>query len=124
MCSADVTFTVFLKELLERRARKPSQFAVDIGVSHTSVGRWLSGKDLPSPGSCQRIADYAALPLQRVLSLAGYLPSAPEAGPEAWPHFRQYAQEKYPDELDDDLITMIEDLIELRRHKREHKKQP
>lgn len=104
---------------MERRGRIPSQLAADIGVSHTSVGRWLSGKDLPSPRSCQRLADYASLPLQRVLSIVGYLPSSPEAGPEAWPHFRQYAQEKYPDELDDDLITMIEDLIERRKKRHE-----
>ena len=28
------------------------------------------------------------------------------------PEFRDYARLKYPDELDEDLITMIEDLIE------------
>ena len=28
-----------------------------------------------------------------------------------WPEFREYALQKYP-ELDEDLITMIEDLIE------------
>ena len=31
-----------------------------------------------------------------------------------WPEFREYALQKYP-ELDEDLITMIEDLIERRR---------
>jgi len=31
-----------------------------------------------------------------------------------WPEFRDYARQKYP-ELDEDLITMIEDLIERRR---------
>ncbi len=34
-----------------------------------------------------------------------------------WPEFREYARQKYP-ELDEDLITMIEDLIERRRAKR------
>ncbi len=33
-----------------------------------------------------------------------------------WPEFREYALQKYP-ELDEDLITMIEDLIERRREK-------
>jgi len=32
-----------------------------------------------------------------------------------WPEFREYARKKYPDELDEDIITMIEDLIERRR---------
>ena len=33
-------------------------------------------------------------------------------------HLREYAIRKYPNELDEDLITMIEDLIERRRGKR------
>ena len=35
-----------------------------------------------------------------------------------WPEFREYARHKYPIELDEDLITMIEDLIERRRAKK------
>jgi len=31
------------------------------------------------------------------------------------PDFREYAQKRYPAEFDDDLITMVEDLIEMRR---------
>jgi hypothetical protein len=38
-----------------------------------------------------------------------------ETGAVQWPEFREYAREKYAAELDDDLITMIEDLIERRR---------
>ncbi len=34
------------------------------------------------------------------------------------PEFREYACQIYPNELDEDLITMIEDLIERRRVKR------
>jgi hypothetical protein len=41
-----------------------------------------------------------------------------EAAHAEWPEFREYARKMYPDELDDDLITMIEDLIERRRQKR------
>jgi len=35
------------------------------------------------------------------------------------PEFREYARQKYPNELDEDLITMIEDLIERGRRKPE-----
>ncbi|MBA7522834.1 hypothetical protein ES705_14954 [subsurface metagenome] len=35
-----------------------------------------------------------------------------------WPEFREYARQKYPNELDEGLITMIEDLIERQRAKR------
>jgi len=31
------------------------------------------------------------------------------------PDFREYLNRKYPQELDDDLVTLIEDLIERRR---------
>ena len=31
------------------------------------------------------------------------------------PEFREYARQKYPKELDEGLITIIEDLIERRR---------
>ncbi len=119
MGAMNESLVTFLKEIMRRRGRLPSQLAADIGVSHTSVSRWLSGKDLPSPYSCQKLADYAAAPLERVLSIAGYLPWQPNTGSAAWPHFREYAEKKYPEDLDDDLITMIEDLIERRRSKRE-----
>jgi len=36
---------------------------------------------------------------------------------EELPEFREYALKKYPDELDEDLVTMIEDLIERQREK-------
>jgi len=35
-----------------------------------------------------------------------------------WPEFREYAKRKYAAELDEDLITMIEDLIERRRRRK------
>ena len=42
----------------------------------------------------------------------------PAKSSNKWPDFREYARQKYP-ELDEDLITMIEDLIECRRRKPE-----
>jgi len=58
------------------------------------------------------------VPLEKILSIVGHLPGVAETAPLEWPEFREYARQKYPDELDDDLITMIEDLIERRRQKR------
>ena len=46
------------------------------------------------------------------------LPTLGAAVPTEWPEFREYAHRKYRDELDEDLITMIEDLIERRRRRR------
>ncbi|MFC2003086.1 helix-turn-helix transcriptional regulator [Chloroflexota bacterium] len=109
----------FLKEVMRRRHRLPSQLAADLGVCHTSVSRWLSGKGSPSFGSCLKLAAYASVPLDRILSMVGYLQPLPDTGPSEWPEFREYVKRKYSSELDDDLITMIEDLIERRRKKRE-----
>ncbi len=118
-CAMNETLVAFVKEVMRRRHRLPSQLAADLGVSHTSVNRWLSGKDRPNFESCVKLATYAVVPLDRVLSIVGYLQPLPDTGPSEWPEFREYAREKYSNELDDDLITMIEDLIERRRSKRE-----
>ncbi len=105
----------FLKEVMNRKKRLPSQMAADLGISHATVSRWLSARDVPSTKSCRRLADYTRIPLEKILSIAGHLPPLPDEGPTEWPEFREYARRKYPNELDEDLITMIEDLIERRR---------
>jgi transcriptional regulator with XRE-family HTH domain len=110
-------FIAFLQALMRRRGQLPSQFAADVGVSHTSVSRWLSGKEKPSFTSCVKLANYTRVPLQRVLHIVGHL--APIEGETAseLPDFREYVKRKYPRELNDDVVTIIEDLIERRRGK-------
>ena len=103
---------------MRRRKRLPSQLAADLDISHATVSRWLSGADAPSIKSCRRLAEYSGMPLENVLSAVGHLPTVAEIGHSEWPEFREYAQHKYPTELDEDLITMIEDLIERRRGRR------
>ena len=107
---------------MRRRKRLLSQLAADLGVSHATVSRWLSDKDTPSTRSCRRLAEYSGVPLEKVLSIVGHLPGIAEKGPPEWPEFREYARRKYPAELDEDLITMIEDLIERRRDRRSESK--
>jgi transcriptional regulator with XRE-family HTH domain len=114
----EVPIVTFLREVMRRRKRLPSQLAADLGVSHATVTRWLSGKDVPNIRSCQRLAAYSGVPTEKVLSIVGHLPRIAERAPAEWPEFREYARQMYPNELDEDLITMIEDLIERRRQKR------
>jgi transcriptional regulator with XRE-family HTH domain len=114
----EVHLVSFLEEIMRRRKRLPSQLAADLGISHATVSRWLSGTDIPSTKSCRKLAKYSGVPLEKVLSIVGHLPRVAEATPSEWPEFREYARQMYPNELDDDLITMIEDLIERRRQKR------
>jgi len=118
MSTQEVPVAAFLKELMRRKKRLPSQMAADLGISHATVSRWLTGKDIPNTKSCRRLAEYSGVPLEKVLSLAGHLPAIAEKGPPDWPEFREYARQKYASELDEDLITMIEDLIERRRSKK------
>ncbi len=114
----DSPLVILLGEIMRRRRRLPSQLAADIGISHATVSRWLHGKDVPSTKSCLRLAEYSGVPLQKVLASSGHVPMVAESTSDSWPEFREYASKKYSAELDDDLITMIESLIEHRRDRR------
>ncbi len=107
----------FLKDLMRRRKNLPSQLAAELGISHTTVIRWLSGKDIPNTRSCQKLASYSGVSPVEILSFAGHMPIMVKEESAKWPEFREYAIKKYPDELDEDMIAMIEDLIERRRKK-------
>lgn len=102
---------------MARRRRLPSQLAADIGVSHPTVGRWLSGEDAPSTASCLKLAEYSGVSVEEILATSGHLPAITQAPTTEWPEFREYANRKYPNELDEDTIIMIEDLIERRRER-------
>jgi len=106
----------FVKEVMRRRNKKPAQLARDIGVSHATILRWLSGEDIPRTESCSKLARYSGWPLADVLALAGHIPNkAFTQAAEELPEFREYAQRKYPKLLDEDEVSMIEVLIERRR---------
>ena len=107
------SFVNLLKEVMQRKKLRPQQLANHLGVSHASVSRWLSGKDMPRARSCQKIAEYAGVSLEKILYVTGQIPSRVHMNMEL-PAFREYALKKYPSELDKDIITMIEHLIELR----------
>ncbi len=115
MSTKDVPLVSFLHEVMRRQSRRPSQMAADLGISHATVSRWLSCKDIPTTKSCRKLAKYSGVPLVKILSIVGHLPQIPNKSPVDWPEFREYASRKYPNELDEDIVTMIEDLIERRR---------
>jgi len=48
MSTQDVPIVPLLKEIMQRRKRLPSQLAADLGISHATVSRWLSGADVPN----------------------------------------------------------------------------
>lgn len=108
---------------MSRRRLLPSQLAKRLGISHATVSRWLAGEDVPSFQSCHRLAEYSGVPVEKILSIVGHLPRVAERAAE-WPEFREYARRKYPRELDEDLISMIEDLIERKRAKKYDARHP
>lgn len=124
MSIEEAPFISFLNEVLRLRRLKPGQLASELGISHATVSRWLSGKDTPNTRSCNKLAQYSGVPLEKILSIVGHLPKISEKSQVEWPEFREYARQKYPNELDEDLITMIEDLIERRRVKKYGRKNP
>lgn len=115
MSKGKSTLVTFLKEIMRRRKKLPSQLAYDLGLSHATISRWLSGKDTPGVRSCRRLAEYSGASIEEVLAAAGYFPMVTGTVKSDLPEFREYARQKYPSELDDDIVTMIEDLIERRR---------
>jgi hypothetical protein len=80
--------------------------------------RWLSGDDIPSTRSCKKLADYTGIAVEEILYAAGHIARLGNTTPVHLPEFREYAQQKYPKEIDEDIIIMIEDLIERRRDRR------
>jgi len=87
--------------------------AKDIGVSHPTVLRWLSGEDIPSTLSCRKLAAYSGVHVAKVLAIAGHLPAVAQTVPDEWPEFREYMRGKYP-AVDEDLVSAFEDYIERR----------
>ena len=105
----------FLKELMHRHKRLPSQLSSDLGLCQPTVARWLAGIYAPNTSSCQKLAEYSGIPIEKVLSIAGHLPQVAQTEPADWPEIREYAQLKYPKVLDEDMISVIENLIQRRR---------
>ena len=105
----------FLTEIMHQQRCLPSQLATDLSVCHSTVHRWLHKKVVPGINSCRKLSEYTGLPLQVVLSRIGYIPPFADSPSNSWPEFREYASQKYPSELDDDLVTLIENLITVRR---------
>ena len=79
---------------------------------------WVRSCGCASTESCRRLSEYSGIPLTKVLAACGHAPTITESAVDTWPDFRDYASKKYGGELDDDIITMVEELIERRRGRR------
>ena len=111
------SFIAFLEELMGSRGLGSTQLSRELGLTRSVVGHWLSGEDIPTLGSCHKLAAYTGVPLERILRLCGHLPDAPVTASDALPDFGEYAHARYPGVFDDGAITTIEQLIDLRRQR-------
>ena len=73
MNTREFPFLEFLNDLMRRRKCRPSRLASDMGISHITVSRWLSGVDVPGPRSCKKLAEYSGTPLESMHAMLGYL---------------------------------------------------
>lgn len=64
-----------LKMVMVQKARPllPSQLAAEIGVSHSTMSRWLSGKATPDIASCLKLAMYSGMRVDAILIAAGHI---------------------------------------------------
>jgi transcriptional regulator with XRE-family HTH domain len=113
------TIVDFIKDLTAQRGLSLRGLARETGISVSTLSRWCDGKQIPSPESCRILADYLSVSTEHILALAGHLKPLYKEGKESLPEFREYAARRYPDELDEDIISMIEDLIRRRRKRLE-----
>ena len=74
MRTNDYPLGIFLQEVMRHKKRLPSQLASDLMISHATVGRWLTGQDIPNVKSCRKLSEYTSISLERILVITGHLP--------------------------------------------------
>ena len=118
----DGSIASFLEDIMQRRNVTMSQMATDLGLNHSTVSRWISGKYMPSTRSYRKLAEYSGVPLSKILSLASDMLPIDKQESAQWPEFKDYLRQKYPDVLNEDLIDMMEDMIEWQRRRHHRRK--
>lgn len=64
---ASATFGAWLESKLSAARLNQREFADRIGVSQSTVSRWLRNYRVPEPASCDAIADVLLVPLDKVI---------------------------------------------------------
>lgn len=67
-------FGKWLREVLKQRGLSQTELARQMEKNKGVVGNWVRGDRLPSPESCDRLADVLLISLDRVLAEAGHRP--------------------------------------------------
>jgi len=101
-----------LEEAMRVRGLNKRSLSRELGISHVTVCRWLSGEDRPGLDSCLKIARFLGIDLVGVLSMAGHIPEIDKTPTERLPEFREYIEAKYPGLLEEAEVGFFEQLID------------
>jgi transcriptional regulator with XRE-family HTH domain len=58
-----------------------TSLALSIGVSQSTVSKWLRGTATPDPDNCHKVAQFFGVPAEDVLAIAGHLLRVRERDP-------------------------------------------
>ena len=75
-------FGPWLRKRIVARRMNQSEFAEKVGTSTGTVSMWVTGKRIPDPSSCDRIADALGVDLDIVLFQAGHRPQTEPIDPD------------------------------------------
>lgn len=69
-----ITFGSWLESQLVRREMSQSDLARKLETSTSTVSNWVNGQRIPSPESCDKLADVFGVSVDEVLGVAGHRP--------------------------------------------------
>ena len=73
-----ILFSKRLGDLIEKHGIQQNDLAIRIGVSESTVGKWLLKKAMPRMGTIQKLSDYFSVPKSYFLEES---PAAPQEAP-------------------------------------------
>lgn len=76
------SFGEWFAHQLKRRDLTQADFARNFGFATGVVSNWVTGKRVPDPASCERIADALNVDPDMVLIYAGHRPNIEELAPD------------------------------------------
>ncbi len=100
-----------IQDILQQRNISLRRLAAEAGISPSTLSRWASEKQTPSPQCCRKFAESLSLPVEDVLVWAGHLSPTAKTDTKYVPDYKSYSRHKFSVELQEDMVAMIEDLI-------------
>ena len=110
------TFPAWLRRELKQRDWTQAYFARRVGTSSGVVSHWARGTRVPSPDSCDLIADALGADLDYVLTLVGHRPTGGgDDDPETMGLIRMIRQVRWTKERRRYIRSLLEDMRDFDR---------